>query len=115
MSNGPFDQLELRSWQQVLEVCGKPLPTSNQLKAKHEQLKKAQNYQYSEAEVTKGIEEKRKASAAEGRVPAQTTRQKMMEKHAGAGGAGGMGGIARPKKFERDVLGRAFVAEHDDA
>ena len=40
VSNQPFEDLELRSWQQVLEVAQCPLIKSNQVEAKRADLAK---------------------------------------------------------------------------
>ena len=106
VSNQPFDELELRSWQQVLEVGAKSMISANQLKAKYAELKQASHYEYSEADVTRRIEEERKAAAHAGKPSTLTTRQKLLQQHAG-------GQQARPKKFQRNVLGQAFVTEHE--
>ena len=112
ISNQPFEELELRSWQQVLEVSSKPLLTNNQIDAKCEEINAANNHQYSEAEVSKRIEEERKAAASMGKPTALTTRQKMQQQHEQKQDSGNA--AARPMKFQRNVLGQAIVEDHDD-
>ena len=91
----------------------KPLLTNNQLAAKLKEIEDASHHVYSEAEVIKRIEEERKAAASMGKPSALTTRQKLMQQHtARASGEGG--GAARPMKFQRNVLGQAIVAEHEE-
>ena len=82
------------------------------MRAKSQALHQAANYVYSDADVTKRVQaaqEERKQSGA-----ALTTRQKLLAQH-GGGGAGGAGGsaadlVAKPMKFQRDVLGNACVS-----
>jgi len=105
VSNQPFEELELISWQQVLEVNGRPVVSANQLKAKTAELHQAHNYAYSESDVTRRIQDERKSAAQAGKPATLTTRQKMqMQQQENA---------ARPKKFQRNVLGQAIVAEHE--
>ena len=85
ISNQPFEELELRSWQQVLEVSSKPLLTNNQIDAKCEEINAANNHQYSEAEVSKRIEEERKAAASMGKPTALTTPEDAAAARAEAG------------------------------
>jgi hypothetical protein len=66
------------------------------------------------AQVTRRIEEERKAAAQAGKPAALTTRQKLMQQHQGDAGAGGLGGVARPMKFQRNVLGQAVVGDAED-
>lgn len=110
VSNQPFEELELRSWQQLLEVVGRPMISANQLRGKTEELYQASHHQYSEADVTRRIEEERKAAAQAGKPTALTTRQKMAQQHSAAQ-AGGDGGVAAVKKFQRNVLGQAIVTD----
>lgn len=106
VSNQPFDEGELRSWQQVLESMQCALISSSQLAAKKGHIAQASNYAYTEADLTKKIEENRRNAAQSGK---QTTRQKMMAQQKDA--HANLGGL---KKFSRDKFGRAQVGEHEE-
>eukprot|EP00308_Calcidiscus_leptoporus_P021795 CAMPEP_0119378664 /NCGR_PEP_ID=MMETSP1334-20130426/49293_1 /TAXON_ID=127549 /ORGANISM="Calcidiscus leptoporus, Strain RCC1130" /LENGTH=359 /DNA_ID=CAMNT_0007397947 /DNA_START=6 /DNA_END=1085 /DNA_ORIENTATION=- len=109
VSNGRFEELELLSWSQVLEVSDKAPVSQAQVAAKCHALEEAANYQYSEADVARMVQERRSAQAA----PTMTTRMKMMQnqgastRHDSTGGAADL--AARPLKFQRNVLGQAIV------
>ena len=98
---------------QVLEVADEKLITIAQVQAKSQALQEATNYSYSEADVSKRIEEEKKQAAQQGKPTALTTRQKLAAAHGSSGGAEGGPSVSRPKKFERNVLGQAIVAEHE--
>ena len=104
VSNSPFEELELQSWSQVHEVAGSALISYSQVEAKKAELAQASNYTYSDADVTRRVQEERKYAAQAGKPAVLTTRQKLLAQH---------GGEARPKKFQRDVLGRALVADNE--
>jgi RNA polymerase-associated protein RTF1 len=110
VSNRAFEELELVSWQQVLEVTDDKKISLHQVRAKAKELQEASSHVYSEADVSKRIEEERKQAAQQGKPAVLTTRQKL----AMAGGSGDGGpNVSKPKKFERNVLGQAVVADHD--
>ena len=97
----------------MLEVADEKLITIAQVQAKSQALQEATNYSYSEADVSKRIEEEKKQAAQQGKPTALTTRQKLAAAHGSSGGAEGGPSVSRPKKFERNVLGQAIVAEHE--
>ena len=109
VSNQPFEPIELLSSEQVMGTFNAKFVTAAQVQAKRADLSKAQNYAYSEADVTKRVEEERKQAAQQGKPAVLTTRQKMLQKT-----GGGRDDSAKPMKFQRDVLGRAVVAEHEE-
>lgn len=114
ISNGAFDELELLSWQQVREVSEKHMITMAQVKAKSEALQQAENYHYSEADITKKVQaELSQKAALRGGSAMLTTRQKLLAQHGGsaAGGAAPSDLVAKPLKFQRNVFGQAIIEQ----
>jgi len=120
ISNQPFEELELRSWQQVLETCNVPLLTEGQLQAKRKALERASNYSYTEEDVRRKVQEERKQAAHAGRPQQLTTRQKLLAQN-GFDATNASASVevrpsdlvARPMKFQRNVLGQVMITEDD--
>jgi len=116
ISNGSFEELELVSWQQVRRVAGLPMVTAEQVRTKSEALQHAHNYQYSEAEITRKVQQTLSQKAAQkGGSATLTTRQKLLAQHGGAavGGAAPSDLVAKPMKFQRNVFGQAIIEQSD--
>ena len=110
VSNQRFEELELLQWQQVLDVTDDKQISAAQVEAKAKQLQDAMTHVYSEADVAKRIQEQRKQAVQQGKPAQLTTRQKLAMSSGSEGGPS----VSKPKKFERNVLGQAVVADHDD-
>ena len=119
VSNQPFDALEMASFQQVREAAGAPPISQRQIDAKVAHLERASNYQYSEEDVRRKVQQELQHKAQRGEL---TTRQKMMAQHGGGGVLGPVGGmqpgarkavaeLAAPRKFQKDVFGRAVASD----
>jgi len=107
VSNGSFDPLELQSWGQVLEAFSHPPISQVQLARKCRAIEQANNYSYSEEEVGRMVQAELQQKAV------LTTRQKLAAQHR-AESAGQSDMVARPMKFQRNVLGQAIVGHDED-
>lgn len=65
--------------------------------------------------MTKKIQEERKQAQQQGKPKTLTTRQKLLAQHSSSMGGAPSDLVAKPMKFQRNVLGQAIVAEHDDS
>lgn len=114
ISNGTFEELELLSWQQIRHISGNHMVTAAQVRDKSEALTQASNYHYSEADITRKVQEELSHKAAGGSATL-TTRQKLLAQHgglgAGAGGAAPSDLVAKPMKFQRNVFGQAIIEQ----
>ena len=88
---------------QVREAAGLPPITQMQTEAKRQALHQAANYQYSEEDVRRKVQQELQQKP----VQELTTRQKLLAKHSGGGGQQTQG----PRKFQRNVLGQAVYSE----
>ena len=88
---------------QVREAAGLPPITQMQAEAKRQALHQAANYQYSEEDVRRKVQQELQQKP----VQELTTRQKLLAKHSGGGGQQTQG----PRKFQRNVLGQAVYSE----
>ena len=103
-------RMKAEDWQQVLDVTDDKQISAAQVEAKAKQLQDAMTHVYSEADVAKRIQEQRKQAVQQGKPAQLTTRQKLAMSSGSEGGPS----VSKPKKFERNVLGQAVVADHDD-
>ena len=113
VSNQPFDALEMTSFQQVREAAGQPPISQRQIDAKVAAIERASNYQYSEEDVRRKVQQELQHKAQRGEL---TTRQKMMAQHGGGALGGAQSGaraseLAAPRKFQRDVFGRSVATD----
>mmetsp|Transcript_32585 Transcript_32585/g.85177 ORF Transcript_32585/g.85177 Transcript_32585/m.85177 type:complete len:161 (-) Transcript_32585:556-1038(-) len=110
ISNQPFDEIELRSWLQIREVCGMPQLSVQQLQSKQRAIQRASNFEYTEADVARKIKEEQKQASATGKAPL-TTRQKLLAQQGFGSGTAPADLVARPLKMERNVLGQTILSE----
>ena len=89
---------------QVREAAGLPPITQMQTEAKRQALHQAANYQYSEEDVRRKVQQELQQKP----VQELTTRQKLLARHSGGGGGQQTQG---PRKFQRNVLGQAVYSE----
>ena len=89
---------------QVREAAGLPPITQMQAEAKRQALHQAANYQYSEEDVRRKVQQELQQKP----VQELTTRQKLLAKHSSGGGGQQTQG---PRKFQRNVLGQAVYSE----
>ena len=86
--------------------------TLDQVRAKSAAIAHASNYNYSEADITRKVQEEL-TQKARGGSAALTTRQKLLAQHGGsaAGGAAPTDLVAKPMKFQRNVFGQAIIEQ----
>ena len=109
ISNGAFEELELLSWHMVREVAKLPMVTVVQILDRRAAITSAENYHYSEAEITRKVQQELSQNAQ----PMLTTRQKLLAQHGGgsSGGAAPSDLVAKPHKLRHNVFGQAII-EH---
>ena len=109
ISNGAFEELELLSWHMVREVAKLPMVTVVQILDRRAAITSAENYHYSEAEITRKVQQELSQKAQ----PMLTTRQKLLAQHGGgsSGGAAPSDLVAKPHKLRHNVFGQAII-EH---
>ena len=111
VSNQPFEELELRSFGQIYRALELPMITAQQVHAKASDIERASNYAYSEADITRKVQEEQRQAAQTG-AAVLTTRQKLLAQHGGGstgGGAAPSDLAAKPMRFERNAFGQAIV------
>ena len=95
---------------QVREAAGLPPITQMQTEAKRQALHQAANYQYSEEDVRRKVQQE-----LQQKEPAKlTTRQKLLAQHGGGLGGrqpGARADLAAPRKLQRNAWGQAVASE----
>jgi len=114
VSNGEFEAVELRAFEQVLEARGRSPFSGARLAEKAAELRRAvagERKSYSEAEVTRMVNQNSQNKAA-GAAPQLTARQKLAQR---AGVGSGHVAVARPMQMQYDRFGRAIVQEQQES
>ena len=96
------------------EICGLPQLSTAQLSAKQRALQRASNFQYTEADVARRVQEEQKHASVSGKAPVLTTRQKLLAQQGFGASTAPADLIARPMKMERNVLGQVIRSQRDE-